>query len=183
MPHSGGHHGNTLRARWTCNRRRFSELHSLRRAVLSSFFRSVCALLRDQLVRGRCPPGSGMMSDLFIYLFIGPKPPDMHAYTVHCTHVSIRDVNKLVNAMDKIIVCHSRTAYVLPGESNTDQASPRTPTQRTFQPQEAVQPQRNQTILQADTPAQKANYSYKWSHCIRVTLHCNCKCRSEACAC
>ena len=31
----------------------------------------------------------------------------------------------------------------------------RTPTQRTFQPQEAVQPQRNQTILQADTPSQK----------------------------
>ena len=46
------------------------------------------------------------------------------------------------------------------GESNTDQASPRTPTQCTFQPQEAVQPQRNQTILQPDTPAQKANYSY-----------------------
>ena len=41
---------------------------------------------------------------------------------------------------------------VLHGESITDQASPRTPTQRTFQPQEAVQPQRNQTILQADTP-------------------------------
>ena len=47
--------------------------------------------------------------------------------------------------------------HVLHGESITDQASPRTPTQRTFQPQEAVQPQRNQTILQADTPAQKAN--------------------------
>ena len=46
---------------------------------------------------------------------------------------------------------------VLHGESITDQASPRTPTQRTFQPQEAVQHQRNQTILQADTPAQKAN--------------------------
>ena len=30
--------------------------------------------------------------------------------------------------------------------------------------QEAVHPQRNQTILQADTPAQKANYSYKRSH-------------------
>ena len=44
---------------------------------------------------------------------------------------------------------------VLHGESITDQASPRTPTQRTFQPQEAVQPQRNQTILQADTPAQQ----------------------------
>ena len=41
---------------------------------------------------------------------------------------------------------------------------PRTPTQRTFQPQEAVQPQRNQTIRQRDTPAQKAKYSYKWSH-------------------
>ena len=53
---------------------------------------------------------------------------------------------------------------VLHGESITDQASPRTPTQRTFQPQEAVQPQRNQTILQADTPAQKANYSYRRSH-------------------
>ena len=53
---------------------------------------------------------------------------------------------------------------VLHGESITDQASPRTPTQRTFQPQEAVQPQQNQTILQADTPAQKANYSYKRSH-------------------
>ena len=53
---------------------------------------------------------------------------------------------------------------VLHGESSTDQASPRTPTQRTCQPQEAVQPQRNQTILQADTPAQKANYSYKRSH-------------------
>ena len=52
---------------------------------------------------------------------------------------------------------------VLHGESITDQASPRTPTQRTFQPQEAMQPQRNQTILQADTPAQKANYSYKRS--------------------
>ena len=34
---------------------------------------------------------------------------------------------------------------VLHGESITDQASPRTPTQRTFQPQEAVQPQRNQS--------------------------------------
>ena len=53
---------------------------------------------------------------------------------------------------------------VLHGESITDQASPRTPTQRSFQPQEAVQPQRNQTILQAGTPAQKANYSYKRSH-------------------
>ena len=53
---------------------------------------------------------------------------------------------------------------VLHGESNTGQASPRTPTQRTFQPQEAVQPQQNQTILQPDTPAQKAKYSYKWSH-------------------
>ena len=53
---------------------------------------------------------------------------------------------------------------VLHGESNTGQASPRTPTQRTIQPQEAVQPQRNQSILQADTPAQKANYSYKRSH-------------------
>ena len=57
-----------------------------------------------------------------------------------------------------------RFLRVLHGESITDQASPRTPTQCTFQPQEAVQPQRNQTILQADTPAQKANYSYKWSH-------------------
>ena len=55
-------------------------------------------------------------------------------------------------------------AFVLHGDSITDQASPRMPTQRTFQPQEAVQPQRNQTILQADTPAQKANYSYKRSH-------------------
>ena len=53
---------------------------------------------------------------------------------------------------------------MLHGESSTDQASPRTPTQRTCQPQEAVQPQRNQTILQADTPAQKANYSHKRSH-------------------
>ena len=53
---------------------------------------------------------------------------------------------------------------MLHGESITDQASPRTPTQRTFQPREAVQPQRNQTILQADIPAQKANYSYKRSH-------------------
>ena len=53
---------------------------------------------------------------------------------------------------------------VLHGERNTDQASPRTPTQLTFQPQDAVQPQRNQTIHQADTPAQKANYSYKRSH-------------------
>ena len=66
---------------------------------------------------------------------------------------------------------------VLHGESITDQASPRTPTQRTFQPQEAVQPQRNQTILQADTPAQKANYSYKRSHpmmmsFLRVTPSC-----------
>ena len=51
---------------------------------------------------------------------------------------------------------------VLHGESITDQASPRTPTPRTFQPQEAVQPKRNQTILQADTPAPKANYS--WCH-------------------
>ena len=58
----------------------------------------------------------------------------------------------------------SNNHHVLHGESITDQASPRTPTQRTFQPQEAVQPQRNQTILQADTPAQKANYSYKRSH-------------------
>ena len=31
-------------------------------------------------------------------------------------------------------------ADVLHGESSTDQASPRTPTQRTCQPQEAVQP-------------------------------------------
>ena len=53
---------------------------------------------------------------------------------------------------------------VLHGERNTGQAAPLTPTQRMFQPQEAVQPQRNQTILQRDTPAQKANYSYKWSH-------------------
>ena len=52
--------------------------------------------------------------------------------------------------------CHQHTC-VLHGESITDQASPRTPTQRTFQPQEAVQPQQNQTILQADTPAQKAH--------------------------
>ena len=55
-------------------------------------------------------------------------------------------------------------SMVLHGESITDRASPRTPTQRTFQQQEAVQPQRNQTILQADTPAQKAKYSYKRSH-------------------
>ena len=34
---------------------------------------------------------------------------------------------------------------VLHGESITDQASPRTPTQRTFQPQEAVQPTPNHT--------------------------------------
>ena len=52
---------------------------------------------------------------------------------------------------------------VLHGESNTGQASPRTPTQRTFQPQEAEQPQRNQTVLQPETPAQKANYSYRFS--------------------
>ena len=39
----------------------------------------------------------------------------------------------------------SQMHHVLHGESITDQASPRTPTQRTFQPQEAVQPQRNQT--------------------------------------
>ena len=58
---------------------------------------------------------------------------------------------------------HVRSLIVLHGESITDQAPPRTPTQRTFQPQEAVQPQRNQTILQADTPVQKANYSYKRS--------------------
>ena len=36
---------------------------------------------------------------------------------------------------------------VLHGESITGQASPRTPTQRTFQPQIAVQPQRNQTMF------------------------------------
>ena len=48
---------------------------------------------------------------------------------------------------------------LLHGESITDQASPRTPTQRTFQPQEAVQPQRNQTILQADKGV---------SHCSRA---------------
>ena len=48
---------------------------------------------------------------------------------------------------------------VLHGESNTGQASPRTPTQRMFQPQEAVQPKQNQTIRQPDTPAQKAKYS------------------------
>ena len=53
---------------------------------------------------------------------------------------------------------------MLHGESNTGQASPRTPTQRAVQPQEAVQPQRNQTILQPDTPAQKAKYSCNWSH-------------------
>ena len=35
--------------------------------------------------------------------------------------------------------CHV-CRHVLHGESITDQASPRTPTQRTFQPQEAVQP-------------------------------------------
>ena len=40
------------------------------------------------------------------------------------------------------------------GESNTGQASPRTPTQRTIQPQEAAQPQRNQTILQPDDGSQ-----------------------------
>ena len=57
-------------------------------------------------------------------------------------------------------VCADQGSFLLYGESITDQASPRTPTQRTFQPQEAVQPQRNQTILQADTPAQKANYPY-----------------------
>ena len=61
---------------------------------------------------------------------------------------------------------------VLHGESNTDQASPRTPTQRTFQPQEAVQPQRNQTILQANTPAQKANYSRQsWCHKLNPNSH------------
>ena len=54
--------------------------------------------------------------------------------------------------------------WVLHGESNIGQASPRTPTQRTIQPQESAQPQRNQTTLQPDTPARKANYSYKWSH-------------------
>ena len=56
------------------------------------------------------------------------------------------------------------STHVLHGESNTGQAPPRTPTQRTFQPQEAVQTQRNHTILKPDTPAQKAKYSYKWSH-------------------
>ena len=48
---------------------------------------------------------------------------------------------------------------VLHGESITDQASPRTPTQRTFQPQEAVQPQRNPTKLQ-HTPSQNTQLSY-----------------------
>ena len=67
--------------------------------------------------------------------------------------------------MCMLCVCREAVpAAVLHGESITEQASPRTPTQCTFQPQEAVQPQRNQTILQADTPAQKANYSYKRSH-------------------
>ena len=40
------------------------------------------------------------------------------------------------------------------GQVQNVQCYTRTPTQRTFQPQEAVQPQRNQTILQPDTPAQ-----------------------------
>ena len=38
-----------------------------------------------------------------------------------------------------------RFSTVVHGESITDQASPRTPTQRTFQPQEAVQPTPNHT--------------------------------------
>ena len=46
--------------------------------------------------------------------------------------------------------------YVVHGESNTSQASPRMTIQRMCQPQEAVQPQQNQIILQPDTPAQKA---------------------------
>ena len=54
--------------------------------------------------------------------------------------------------------------HMLHGESNRGQASPRTTTQRMCQPQEAVQTQRNQTMLQRDTPAQKTKGSYKWSH-------------------
>ena len=41
------------------------------------------------------------------------------------------------------------------GESNRGQASPRTTLHRMCQLQEAVQTERNQTILQRDTPAQK----------------------------
>ena len=51
---------------------------------------------------------------------------------------------------------------VLHGESITDQASPRTPTQRTFQPQEAVQPQRNQTILQAGMECVQLQFHVPW---------------------
>ena len=42
---------------------------------------------------------------------------------------------------------------VLQGESNRGQASPRTTIQRMCQPQEAVQTQRYQPILQRDTPS------------------------------
>ena len=75
-----------------------------------------------------------------------------------------KEAVKFVNRLDVYMHQHcaallhsditTMAGAVLHGESITDQASPRTSTQRTFQPQEAVQPQRNQTILQADTPAQ-----------------------------
>ena len=44
---------------------------------------------------------------------------------------------------------------VLHGESITDQASPRTPTQRTFQPQEAVQPQRTKPYSKPTLPRER----------------------------
>ena len=44
---------------------------------------------------------------------------------------------------------------VLHRESNRGQASPRTMIRRMCQPQEAVQTECNQTVLQRDTPAQK----------------------------
>ena len=59
-------------------------------------------------------------------------------------------------------------SFVLHGESNTSQASPRITIQRMCQPQVAVQPQQNQTKLELDTPAQKAKQSYQRSH---PTLH------------
>ena len=63
-----------------------------------------------------------------------------------------------------VLVRQTTATSVLHGESNRGHASPRTTIQRMCQPQEAVQTQRNQTILQCGTPAQKKKWSYKWSH-------------------
>ena len=52
------------------------------------------------------------------------------------------------------------TSNVLHGDSSTGQATPRMPTQRTIQPQEAAQPHRNQTILQPDKQCVQLQWYY-----------------------